>query len=76
MVEMAGDGRVKWGVSRRWAPAAGRCCGPRGVEIGEAAAVAADAVVTRNVAARARVHGVPARVQATVGEEELLAQWR
>ena len=47
-----------------------------GIEIGEEAFVAAGAVVTRDVAARARVHGVPARVQATVAEEELLAQWR
>jgi acetyltransferase-like isoleucine patch superfamily enzyme len=34
------------------------------------------AVVTRDVPARARVHGVPARVQAQVGDDELLEAWR
>ena len=41
--------------------AAARCCVP-GVEIGEEAFVAAGAVVTRDVAAREVVMGVPARV--------------
>jgi acetyltransferase-like isoleucine patch superfamily enzyme len=47
-----------------------------GVEVGEEAFVAAGAVVTRDVAARARVQGVPARVQAEVPDAELLAKWR
>jgi acetyltransferase-like isoleucine patch superfamily enzyme len=47
-----------------------------GVEIGEEAFVAAGAVVTRNVPARAVVMGVPARVVREVGAEDLLERWR
>jgi acetyltransferase-like isoleucine patch superfamily enzyme len=47
-----------------------------GVEIGEEAFVAAGAVVTRNVAARAVVIGVPARVIRQVGDDDLLERWR
>ena len=47
-----------------------------GVEIGEEAFVAAGAVVTRDVAPRAMVMGVPARVVRTVHEDELLECWR
>ena len=43
-----------------------------GVEVGEEAFVAAGAVVTRDVPARAVVMGVPARVVREVPEEELL----
>jgi acetyltransferase-like isoleucine patch superfamily enzyme len=46
------------------------------VEIGEEAFVAAGAVVTRDVAPRARVMGVPARVVGEVGDDELLERWR
>jgi UDP-2-acetamido-3-amino-2,3-dideoxy-glucuronate N-acetyltransferase len=47
-----------------------------GVEVGEEAFVAAGAVVTRDVPARAVVMGVPARVVREVPEEDLLERWR
>lgn len=47
-----------------------------GVEVGEEAFVAAGAVVTRNVPARAVVMGVPGRVVREVGDEDLLERWR
>jgi acetyltransferase-like isoleucine patch superfamily enzyme len=47
-----------------------------GVEIGAEAFVAAGAVVTRDVASRAVVMGVPARVVRRVGDDDLLERWR
>ena len=47
-----------------------------GVEIGEEAFVAAGAVVTQDVPARAVVMGVPARFVREVREEDLLERWR
>jgi acetyltransferase-like isoleucine patch superfamily enzyme len=46
-----------------------------GVEIGEEAFVAAGAVVTNDVPARAVVMGVPARVVRHVPDEDLLEHW-
>lgn len=47
-----------------------------GVEVGEEAFVAAGAVVTRDVPARAVVMGVPARVAREVPDADLLEHWR
>jgi acetyltransferase-like isoleucine patch superfamily enzyme len=47
-----------------------------GVEIGEEAFVAAGALVTRDVAPRQVVMGVPARVVREVPDEDLLERWR
>lgn len=47
-----------------------------GVEVGEEAFVAAGAIVTADVPARAVVMGVPARVVREVPEEDLLERWR
>jgi acetyltransferase-like isoleucine patch superfamily enzyme len=47
-----------------------------GVEVGEEAFVAAGAVVTRDVPARAVVMGVPARVVRDVPDADSLERWR
>ncbi len=47
-----------------------------GVEIGEEAFVAAGAVVTKDVPARAVVMGVPGQVVREVADEDLLERWR
>lgn len=47
-----------------------------GVEVGEEAFVAAGAVVTHDVPARAVVMGVPARVVREVPDEDLIERWR
>ena len=47
-----------------------------GIEIGEEAFIAAGAVVTRDVPARAVVMGVPGRVTREVPDEDLLERWR
>jgi acetyltransferase-like isoleucine patch superfamily enzyme len=47
-----------------------------GVEVGEEAFVAAGAVVTKDVPARAVVMGVPARVVREVPDDDLIDRWR
>jgi acetyltransferase-like isoleucine patch superfamily enzyme len=47
-----------------------------GIEVGEEAFVAAGAVVTRDVPARAVVMGVPARVAREVPDADMLERWR
>jgi acetyltransferase-like isoleucine patch superfamily enzyme len=65
------------GATLRWAcRVGGGAVLTPGVSVGEEAYVAAGAVVTRDVPARAVVMGVPARVMREVGEHDLLARWR
>jgi acetyltransferase-like isoleucine patch superfamily enzyme len=47
-----------------------------GVEVGEEAFLAAGAVLTRDLPARAVAMGVPARVVREVGDQDLLERWR
>jgi acetyltransferase-like isoleucine patch superfamily enzyme len=47
-----------------------------GIEVGEEAFVAAGAVVTKDVPARAVAMGVPARVTREVPDADLLEHWR
>jgi acetyltransferase-like isoleucine patch superfamily enzyme len=47
-----------------------------GIEVGEEAFVATGAVVTRKVAPRTLVMGVPARRVRDIGDEELIEHWR
>ena len=71
-------GRAARRARRCGAPAgsaAASCCAP-GVELGEEAFVAAGAVVTRDVPARAVVMGVPARVVREVEDRDLVEHWR
>jgi acetyltransferase-like isoleucine patch superfamily enzyme len=76
---MARHGRetpVRGATLRRACRVGGGAVLAPGVEIGEEAFVAAGAVVTRDVPARAVVMGVPARVVREVGDDDLLERWR
>ena len=68
--------RLRGPVLRRACRIGGGAVLTPGVEVGSEAFVAAAALVTRNVAARDVVMGVPARVVRRVGDEDLLARWR
>ena len=63
-------------VVRRAARVGGAAVLVPGVEIGAEAFIGAGAVVTRDVAAREVVLGVPARVVRRVADAELLERWR
>jgi acetyltransferase-like isoleucine patch superfamily enzyme len=68
--------RLRGATLRRACRIGGGCVLVPGVEVGEEAFVAAGAVVTRDVPARAVVVGVPARVVREVPDEDLLERWR
>jgi UDP-3-O-[3-hydroxymyristoyl] glucosamine N-acyltransferase len=63
-------------IVRRAARVGGAAVLVPGVEVGEEAYVGAGAVVTRDVAAREVVVGLPARAFRQVGDSELLERWR
>jgi UDP-2-acetamido-3-amino-2,3-dideoxy-glucuronate N-acetyltransferase len=70
------DMRVRGPILRRACRIGGGAVLAPGVEIGAEAYVAAGAVVTRDVPARAVVMGVPARMARDVPEQDLLERWR
>ena len=70
------DYQLRGAVLRRACRIGGGAVITPGVEVGEEAFVAAGAVVTRDVPARAVVMGVPARVVREVPDEDLLERWR
>jgi acetyltransferase-like isoleucine patch superfamily enzyme len=70
------DTPLRGAILRRACRVGGGAVLTPGVEIGEEAYVAAGTVVTRDVAPRTVVMGVPARVVREVGEEDLLERWR
>ncbi len=70
------DAPLRGAVLRRACRIGGGAVLTPGVEIGEEAFVAAGAVVTRDVASRAVVMGVPARFVRSVPDGDLLERWR
>jgi acetyltransferase-like isoleucine patch superfamily enzyme len=68
--------RLRGATLRRACRVGGNVVLTPGVQVGEEAFVAAGAVVTRDVPARAVVMGVPARVVREVPDEDLLERWR
>jgi acetyltransferase-like isoleucine patch superfamily enzyme len=75
MARHAADAPLRGAIFRRACRVGGAAVLVPGVEIGEEAFVAAGAVVTNNVPARAVVIGVPARVIRQVPDEDLLERW-
>ncbi len=67
---------LRGAVLRRACRVGARAVLTPGVEIGEEAFIAAGAIVTRDVPARAVVLGAPARVVREVPDEDLLERWR
>jgi acetyltransferase-like isoleucine patch superfamily enzyme len=76
MSRHAAGERLRGPVLRRACRIGGGVVLTPGVEVGEEAFVAAGALVTRDVAPRAVVMGVPARVVREVPDEDLLERWR
>ena len=70
------EGEVTGATLRRACRVGGGAVLLPAVEVGEEALVAAGAVVTTDVPARAVVMGVPARVVREVGDEDLLERWQ
>jgi acetyltransferase-like isoleucine patch superfamily enzyme len=68
--------RLRGALLRRACRIGGGAVLTPGVEIGEEAFVAAGALVTRDVPARAVVMGVPAIVVREVPEQDMLERWR
>lgn len=76
MARMPVDGPLRGPRLRRACRVGGGVVICPGVELGEEAYVAAGAVVTRDVPARAVVMGVPARLVRRVPEQDLVEHWR
>ena len=76
MARHGSDMQLRGATLRRACRVGGGTVLTPGVEIGEEAFIAAGAVVTRDVPARAVAMGVPARVVREVGEQDLLERWR
>jgi acetyltransferase-like isoleucine patch superfamily enzyme len=76
MSRHAPDMQLRGALLRRACRIGGGVVLTPGVEVGEEAFVAAGALVTRDVPARAVVMGVPGRVVREVPEEDLLEHWR
>ena len=76
MARHAPDNGLKGATLRRACRIGGGAVLTPGVEVGEEAFVAAGAVVTASVPARAVVMGVPARVVRQVADEDLLENWQ
>ncbi len=70
------DYALRGAVLRRACRVGGGAVLTPGVEVGEEAFVAAGALVTRDVAPRAVVMGVPARAVREVPDEDLLEHWQ
>jgi UDP-2-acetamido-3-amino-2,3-dideoxy-glucuronate N-acetyltransferase len=76
MMRHARDRALRGVTLRRACRVGGGAVLTPGVEVGEEAFVAAGAVVTRDVPARAVVMGVPARTVREVGDDDLIERWR